>query len=124
MAVTAKDGTPFTNPAHARMHDRKMDARKPAAAPAKPEADMDDESQSPDEVVAEHGPAKQVLIKHDGMKHTVRSKHDDGHTHESTHESAEEAHDTAKTLSGVDGQEPEADSEGGSAGVLGSLMGQ
>lgn len=54
-------------------------------------------------VVAEHGPATHVHIKHDHTagKHHTTSHHEDGHVHESDHQTAEEAHQEGGNLANV-----------------------
>jgi len=63
-------------------------------------------------VVAQHGKANSVHIKHDHVakKHHVTSVHEDGHTNESDHSSDMEAHDEGRKLAGVAG-EPEGSPE-------------
>lgn len=88
-----------------RLHDRTHGAAKAPVAPKMGEDmehDMMAGDESPEEVVASHGPAKAVHIE---GKH-VRSEHGDGHVHESDHESVSAAHDHAKKLSGeAEGEE-------------------
>jgi hypothetical protein len=85
-----------------------------------PETNSQDE-QNPDEenkdtvhpVVAEHGPAHTIHIKHhEGGKSHVMAHHSDGHTHMSEHESPEDAHNEGRKLAGVpaDGQAKDHDS--------------
>ena len=59
-----------------------------------------------DQVVAEHGPAQEVHVKHDheAGKHHVASHHG-AHVHHSEHASAEEAHSHAAKAAGVDREE-------------------
>jgi hypothetical protein len=54
-------------------------------------------------VVAAHGPAHSVHIKHDhtANKHHVHSTHEDGHENMSEHQSAEEAHEEGGRLANV-----------------------
>ena len=56
--------------------------------------------ESPEEVVAAHGPANEVHVTHDhaANRHHVHSSHEDGHETDSDHGSADEAHDHAKAL--------------------------
>ena len=64
-------------------------------------------------VVAEHGKAHTVHIKHhEGGKSHVMSHHPDGHTNMSEHEKPEDAHMEGRKLAGVpaDGQALEHDS--------------
>jgi len=69
------------------------------------------EGQSPEEVVAEHGPATTVHIRHDheGNKHHVTSTHADGHVHESDHATAKEAHEAGGKLAGADEKQENPD---------------
>jgi hypothetical protein len=67
------------------------------------------ETEEPSEVVAAHGPATQVLVTHKDGKHKVKSKHEDGHVHESEHSTPAEAHEAASTLGGADAQPQEDD---------------
>jgi hypothetical protein len=73
--------------------------------------------ESATQVAKEHGNAHEIKVKHDheGGKHTVSSKHPDGHAHESEHGSADEAHTHAAGLAGVQvpGQEEGAPEAGG-----------
>jgi hypothetical protein len=122
VAYTSKSGNKFTNAGMARKDDMRSASMASAAATEKQnmkanpsesrENDPSDqhETEQPSEVVAAHGPATQVLIKHEGGKHKVKSKHEDGHVHESEHNSAAEAHDAAKTLGGGD-DAPEEDAD-------------
>jgi hypothetical protein len=73
--------------------------------------------ESPESVVAAHGPANEVNITHDhamGM-HSVHSMHADGHEHQSEHGSVEEAHEHAKNLAMDDAnnERPEGEEEDG-----------
>jgi len=64
-------------------------------------------------VVAEHGKAHTVHIKHhEGGKSHVMSHHPDGHTNMSEHEKPEDAHMEGRKLAGVpaDGQAKDHDS--------------
>jgi|ERR1700675_2128208 len=74
-------------------------------------------------VVAEHGKATAVHIKHDHVahKHHVTSMHEDGHVHESDHATPEEAHQAAATLGG-EGAANNAENESG-MGAEASPMG-
>lgn len=64
-------------------------------------------------VVAQHGKANSVHIKHDHVanKHHVTSTHDDGHTNESDHQTSEEAHKEGMALSGVQSPDMSADEQ-------------
>jgi len=82
-----------------------------------PRTEADGESVSPEEVVAEHGPAHTVAVHHDheNGKHKVISHHKDGHMHESEHATAAEAHEHASKLGASEGgnSEPKNESEQG-----------
>lgn len=53
-------------------------------------------------VVAEHGPATDVHIKHHANgKHTVTSHHEDGHVNTSEHEDAKTAHEEGGKLANI-----------------------
>jgi hypothetical protein len=54
-------------------------------------------------VVAAHGPAHTVTIKHDHKrgKHSVESHHDDGHRNLTEHETPEQAHEEGGSLANV-----------------------
>ena len=113
MAYQSKSGKSFTNANMARQDDMRNES-KPMGKIADPEMDDNDmESQEPSAVVAAHGPAHTVLIKHIEGKHKVKSKHEDGHTHESEHESADDAWTAGKQLSGT-GEGAESEDEMGS----------
>lgn len=58
--------------------------------------------ETPENVVAQHGKATSVHIKHDHVanKHHVTSMHEDGHVHESDHATPQEAHQAASQLGG------------------------
>ena len=131
MAHIAKDGSKWSNLSQKMAADRKFGAvpvpgrdlgtggkqpipaskfpkpvadRKPSLINDKPAPDDSEQTQDPSQVIEQHGPAQTVTIEHQGDQHTVRSTHADGHEHSSKHSSAEEAHQAAKTLSGVDEQ--------------------
>jgi hypothetical protein len=79
-------------------------------------------------VVAEHGPAQTVEVKHDGEHHTVRTTHEDGHQHESKgHPSVSHVHEHighSIGAGGDEGQPPtEGESENSGAGGLEAMMG-
>jgi len=69
--------------------------------------------ESPEAVVAAHGPAHQVTINHDHEMgtHSVHSMHADGHEHHSEKASAEEAHEHAKNLSVDDANSDDMEGE-------------
>lgn len=83
-------------------HYDKMHAPTEAATPfdsAEQEGDgQEGDGQEPSAVVAAHGPAEEVNVKHSHGKHHVHSKHSDGHQHHSDHASAGEAHEHAAAL--------------------------
>ena len=82
------------------------------------------ETQDSGTVVAEHGPATEVVIKHEGDKHTVTSKHADGHVHKSVHETAEDAHVEGKQLAGAsEDVAPEDEESDGMPQMPAGLMG-
>ena len=58
-------------------------------------------------VVAEHGPAHTVEMKHDHAtgQHHVKSVHEDGHVHKAKFGSANEAHDHAAKMAGSSAHE-------------------
>lgn len=122
MAHTAADGSKWTNAAQARKVPGKKqgDGKQPVSRFSKPEAPRQPtaepvtgspessaeptsgmEDQDASQVVAEHGPAQEVTVKHEGDQHTVTSTHADGHKHHSKHASAEEAHQAASQLAGA-----------------------
>src|SRR5271166_2617925 len=87
--------------------------------------DENGESTSPEEVVAQHGPAHTVTVHHDhtANKHHVMSHHGDGHMHESDHETAADAHVHGRKLSEAmadEKGEPDGDE---STGDLASIFG-
>lgn len=112
MAHKAKDGKEFTNASQMRQHDARNAEKAPAPHAQRGEAASEmgeEEGRAPQEVVDAHGPAHEITITHpkEGKgKHTVSSKHPDGHQHESEHETPEEAHQAGATLGGVE-PEPE-----------------
>ena len=69
----------------------------------KHEQDQGEEKKEMHPVVAEHGPAHTVTIKHDhkNKKHHVESEHDDGHRNLSEHETPEQAHEEGGSLANV-----------------------
>lgn len=107
--ATARDGKMFSGRQAMLSHDRKLPptgaAKKidPLKMPGSANGgEMGEEpgGESPEAVVAEHGPANAVHVTHDhaANKHHVHSEHEDGHATESDHGSADEAHDHAKAL--------------------------
>lgn len=91
--------------------NKSFEVEKPEEDKAESRMDEDSEGKNPDAdekddndthpVVAEHGAAHTVHIKHheNGKSH-VMSHHSDGHTHMSEHEDAAEAHEEGKKLAG------------------------
>lgn len=123
-------GKAFSSVHQALNHARADRAEKMKGLEPKGEQKMEGEKKDAKSVVAEHGKAHEIHIKHDheAGHHTVHAKHGDGHTHSSEHASAEEAHNHAAELAGVEpGGEPvggeaemaEAGAEGGEG--LGSM---
>ena len=119
MAYGTADGFKSTNRAPMMAHKRSMERKSmaggagdPLQQPAAGEPDGDE--QSPEQVAQEHGPAVEVNVmhNHEAGQHSVHSKHQDGHEHQSEHGSVDEAHDHAKKLAGGGGeehQEPDGD---------------
>jgi hypothetical protein len=131
MAYKATDGSLHTNASSMRKANMKSESMASKAAPAE-DMEQDNESepqepQEPSEVVAEHGPAEMVTVSHKDGKHKVTSTHKGGHKHTSEHESASDAHDAAKTLSGVapaqDDESDDADAAPAN-GPMQAMMGQ
>jgi hypothetical protein len=109
MAFKSKSGESYTSPHMMRMADSRHDA---SMNNSDMNDSMGDSEMDPSDVVAEHGPAKEVMVKHSSDKHEVSSKHSDGHSHKSMHDSMDDAHMAAKTLMGSDDvQEPSQDME-------------
>jgi hypothetical protein len=100
MAFESSDGKKFTNRPPMMAHERGMKKLTPTAAPG--QDDMGG-GESPEDAVAQHGPAVEVTISHEGGKHSVKSRHEDGHEHSSEHGSVDEAHDAGRTLAGDSG---------------------
>lgn len=125
MAHKAKDGQQFTNRSAMLRHERRSPTDSTKGNVAHDNGREHDEPGMHDgedvhAVVAEHGPAKEVTVKHDKDKHHVHSKHEDGHEHNSDHDSAQEAHDSAACLGGCGSEdENEGSEEGESDGIPG-----
>lgn len=108
---TAKSGKKFGNIFQGRKHDEvhaeptdKHEAEETSEFEAgEQEGAKENEEDSQHPVVAEHGPAHTVHIKHDHAagKHHVHSSHEDGHENMSEHGSAEEAHAEGTKLANV-----------------------
>lgn len=122
MAFSTSDGFKSTNRAPMMAHKRSMERKSMAGGagladrtdPLKQPTDGGEDSgehseEEAKQVVAEHGPAHEVHIKHDHETghHEVHTVHEDGEEHHSEHGSAEEAHEHAKHLSGDGGEEHE-----------------
>lgn len=107
MAYETADGFKSTNRAPMMAHKRSME-RKSSPDPLQQPAGGDQEqSDDPNQVAQEHGPAVEVNVmhNHEAGQHHVHSKHTDGHEHHSEHASADEAHDHAKQLAGGGGEQ-------------------
>lgn len=107
-AYEASDGKKFTNKPPMMAHERSMKKLNPTAAPGQ---DMGS-GESPEDAMSQHGPAMEVTINHEGGKHSVKSRHEDGHEHSSEHGSMEEAHDAGKMLAGGDSGPDMASTDG------------
>jgi hypothetical protein len=98
--------------------ERKEESRTNAMGMSKksqPAAEnKEDEGMNPESVVAEHGKATTVHVKHDHVanKHHVTSTHEDGHVHESDHASSADAHEHGKKLAGAENPEENPDEMG------------
>jgi hypothetical protein len=92
-----------------------MSKKSQPAAENKEDEGMNHED--PKQVVAEHGPATTVHIRHDRVanKHHVTSTHDDGHVAESDHPDVVSAHEHGKQLAGAEGKEEDPDEFGSQA---------
>lgn len=107
----SKSGKPFGNIFQARKHDEMHAEPETATMKAKHETTTNADMEEPKDVegaepeveeeegeqhpmVAEHGRAHSVHIRHDHEtgKHHVQSTHEDGHENLSEHATAEEAH--------------------------------
>lgn len=108
MAFQSSDGKSFTNRPPMMAHERSVNRGM---------ADRTDPLGQPNgggDDAAEHGPAVEVNVMHDheNGKHSVHSKHPDGHEAQSEHGSAEEAHEHAAKMAGCGTEhEPEDDAE-------------
>lgn len=85
--------------------DAKASVKRPDMGKSKEMAPTDEgphEEKDIHSVVAEHGPANDIQLKHDHAagKHEMHSKHG-GYTHHSSHGSAEEAHSHARIAAGI-----------------------
>lgn len=115
MSFKSKNGNTYGSAYVARRHDRHHDetvaqeSKEPKQVEAGEKEGVQDNS-SKNQVVAEHGRARKVIINHDheAHKHHVTSQHEDGHTHESEHDNPEAAHAEGNALAEVN---PEANIE-------------
>jgi hypothetical protein len=113
MAMYAKDGSKHHSASRASLHDEMNERGKslkssagkdnptPTAGASKDVSHMDIK-----EVVAKHGPAHEVHVKHDHAAgaHHVTSHHKGAH-HKSTHGSAHEAHMHGAMAAGHEGED-------------------
>jgi hypothetical protein len=116
----------FQNLETQKLHDKN---KAPLAAKA-PKFGEDEEAEAaeneaPEGVVAEHGKAHEVHIKHEHESgaHHVHSVHEDGFESHSEHGSPEEAHEHGKKLAGSaehEGLEDEAADDLEQAGHVGN----
>jgi len=118
MAYNAKDGSTHHSASRASLHDelgeRKLN--KPNAEHRNPQSGVSGQTQDVSnmkikDVVAKHGSAHEIHIKHDhaGGMHHVTSHHKGAH-HKSTHGSADEAHMHAGMAAGMNtGDEEETE---------------
>lgn len=115
----ASDGTAHHSLGRVRMHEEKHAKPKPKAEETESKKPAEGEETSGDihEVVAKHGPAKEMHYHHDEAtgKHHVKSKHGE-HEHNSEHESPEEAGDHMQSAMGQDEEEPQDEELGEEAG--------
>jgi len=104
--------------AHGEGAPHKGNSVESPEAPDARENDVESGGTPAAEVAKEHGRAKEVNIKHDheAGKHSVSSKHEDGHQHNSEHGSAEEAHKAGAQLAGVQVPGEEASAPGSDEG--------
>jgi|SRR5580765_6476819 len=107
----ATDGSSHHSFSRARMHDERKSEPAPAKEPKKPAMAEEDSGGDIKEVVAKHGPARELHYHHDEAtnRHHVHSKHGEAE-HKSEHDTPEDAADTMKTAMG---QEEPADEEMG-----------
>jgi len=97
MAFAARDGKQFGNRQRAARYDDEHSG-----------ATQEGSDASPDDAVAQHGPANNIQITKGNGSHHVVAKHPDGHTSRSSHATAGEAIDAARMVSGAD----DADADG------------
>lgn len=122
MAFATKDGKQrFGSAFKAKRYDEfhapsaeHEEKESPVFEAAEKEGQEEGHKESPEQVVAEHGPAHTTVTHHDHEtgKHKVVSHHKDGHMHESEHASSDEAHDHAKGLAKADMEEAQNDQQG------------
>jgi hypothetical protein len=131
MAYTSKSGERFSNASQAYLANKYHDSKTATPAPKvsttpNPEEQQPEEhpeQSDPQSVVAEHGPASEVIIRHSEGSHSVHSVHAT-HKHHSEHETAEEAHSAAKTLSGADESGSSDDPSMGDMNPSAMMMGE
>lgn len=116
MAFKSKNGQSYGSAYVAKRKDRAHDetnAKHEAGESKQFEAGEQEgakEGVDSNDVVAQHGKARKVIIHHDheGHKHHVTTHHEDGHVNESDHATPEEAHAEGDKLAGVS---PDIESE-------------
>jgi len=102
----ASDGKEFAHEGMGKSYEGALQGGKGGLKPSsKPE------QESPESVVAAHGPAHTTHIVKDKMsgKHSVHSEHEDGHKHSSHGHSVESAHEHSMTMHGHDAENPRED---------------
>lgn len=111
MGYKATDGRAFNSPSQGKNYDKHLESKK--SAPKHENEQGGGETENIHEVVAQHGAAHKIEIKHDHAagKHSVTSHHEGGHVHNSEHGTAEEAHDEAKGAAGIGDEEPEPEGQ-------------
>lgn len=118
MAFKSKDGSQHTNISSMKSADARFGASQPAKQTQNPMGGVDDDveetgdPQDGSALAAEHGPAVEIQIQHEGG-HKVHATHPDGHTHDTDHESASAAHKFAGELADVGGEDAGGEGGGG-----------
>lgn len=115
-----------------QMNKSAKDSSDKAAKPEMPEAGGDGASSMHDhggeagsheaiqQVHDEHGPATSVEVSKEGEHHTVKTKHEDGHTHTSKgHPSVAHVGEHIAAATGEGGDEGESESESSAEGAGG-----
>lgn len=99
---TAKDGRNFGNHQVGKRYDERFGEKEPQGDQEQASGKQDVSDQDIDSVVAEHGPAHEVHIKHDheADTHHVESHHGEV-VHHSDHSSGYEAHEHARKAAGL-----------------------